>query len=90
MTQTTERAADETRSAAPEAGGAAIAVTVNGEQRLLPAGSTVATLLTAHGLDPRLVVVEHNREILRDRAALPGVALADGDVVEIVHFVGGG
>jgi thiamine biosynthesis protein ThiS len=50
----------------------------------------VAALLASHGLDPRLVVVEHNRVILRDRSALPATALADGDTVEIVHFVGGG
>ncbi len=69
---------------------ATIAVSVNGERRALPADTTIASLLAAHALDPRLVVVEHNREILRDRDALAFVALADGDVVEIVHFVGGG
>lgn len=83
MTQTTERADG-------AASRAAVIVVVNGERRALPAGATVASLLAAHGLDARLVVVEHNRVILRDRAALGGVALADGDVVEIVHFVGGG
>ena len=82
MTPTTERAPDERA--------AAVTVTVNGEPRALPAGATVATLLAAHALDPRLVVVEHNRTILRDRAAHATVALADGDVVELVHFVGGG
>jgi thiamine biosynthesis protein ThiS len=65
-------------------------VTVNGSRRALPAGCTVATLLAGHGLDPRLVVVEHNREILRDRDAFGSIALGDGDVVELVHFVGGG
>ena len=82
MTPTTERAPDERA--------AGMTVTVNGEPRALPAGATVASLLAAHGLEPRLVVVEHNRTILRDRAALADVALADGDVVELVHFVGGG
>ena len=82
MMPTTERA--------PTDPGATVAVTVNGEARALPAGATVASLLAAHGLDPRLVVVEHNRVILRDRLALGGIALADGDVVELVHFVGGG
>lgn len=67
-----------------------VALTVNGEEKELPAGSTVADLLESHKLDPRLVVVEHNRTILRDRAALPTTALRDGDVIEIVHFVGGG
>lgn len=67
-----------------------VALTVNGEARELPAGSTVADLLALHKLDPRVVVVEHNRSVLRDRDAYPNVELRDGDVIEIVHFVGGG
>lgn len=67
-----------------------IALTVNGEPRAIPEGSTLADLLRALGLDPRLIVVEHNREILRDRAAFPALRLAQGDVLELVHFVGGG
>jgi thiamine biosynthesis protein ThiS len=63
---------------------------VNGESRALLPGSTVGDLLRALSLDPRMVVVEHNREILRDRAALDRVPLTDGDRIEIVHFVGGG
>ena len=54
------------------------------------AGSTVASLLASLDLDPRLVVVERNREILRDRDSFPRVELATGDTIEIVHFVGGG
>lgn len=67
-----------------------IALVVNGEWRRFPASSTVASLLGSLSLDPRLVVVERNREILRDRDAFDHVALADGDVLELVHFVGGG
>ena len=67
-----------------------VSLTVNGEERELPAGSSIADLLRAHELDPRMVVVEHNREILRDRDSYPGIALSRGDVIEIVHFVGGG
>lgn len=67
-----------------------VSLTVNGEERELPAGSSIADLLRAHGLDPRMVVVEHNRVVLRDRDAYPGIALSSGDVIEIVHFVGGG
>jgi thiamine biosynthesis protein ThiS len=63
---------------------------VNGESRPLLPGSTVGDLLRALALDPRMVVVERNREILRDRAALDEIALTDGDQIEIVHFVGGG
>ena len=67
-----------------------IALTINGDRRELPAPTTLATLLARLDLDPRLVVVEHNRVILRDRDAYGAVALADGDVLELVHFVGGG
>jgi thiamine biosynthesis protein ThiS len=73
----------------PEAG-EMITLMVNGAPRDLAPDSTIAGLLGSLGLDPRLVVVEHNREILRDRGAYSSLSLRDGDVVEIVHFVGGG
>ena len=62
---------------------------VNGELRHLPGPAKVTDLLTHLGLDPRMVVVEVNREIVR-RPRLPEVDLKDGDMVELVHFVGGG
>ena len=67
-----------------------VSLTVNGEEKKLPAGSSVANLLESHKLDPRMVVVEHNRVILRDRDAYARIGLNEGDIVEIVHFVGGG
>ena len=74
-----------------DAGAAAVAVlTVNGDRREVARGTTLAELLRAHDLDPRMVVVEHNRVILRDRDAFPALELRDGDSLEIVHFVGGG
>ncbi len=68
----------------------AIGVLVNGEERQLPAGTTLGDLLRSLALDPRMVVVEHNRTILRDRAGYDALVLAAGDALEIVHFVGGG
>lgn len=68
----------------------AIALTVNGDPRSAAAGSSLSDLLAALKLDPRMVVVEHNRTILRNRDAYGSLVLADGDVLEIVHFVGGG
>ena len=41
------------------------------------------------GLDPKKVAVERNLEIV-PRSTLAAVMLADGDKLEIVHFVGGG
>jgi thiamine biosynthesis protein ThiS len=68
----------------------ALELTVNGERRQAAAGTTLASFLSELSLDPRMVVVEHNRTILRDRDAYASLALASGDVLEIVHFVGGG
>jgi thiamine biosynthesis protein ThiS len=64
-------------------------IMVNGESRRIPGPASVADLLHHLGLDPRTVVVELNREIVR-RPRLGATALADGDAVELVHFVGGG
>ncbi|GAC1513852.1 MAG: hypothetical protein NVS1B4_00140 [Gemmatimonadaceae bacterium] len=69
---------------------AALAVTVNGDPRTVAPKTTLAGLLDALALDPRMVVVEHNRTILRDRSAYARLPLAEGDTLEIVHFVGGG
>jgi thiamine biosynthesis protein ThiS len=63
---------------------------VNGAPRDIPRNSTIAQLLHSLKVDPLLVVVEHNRTILRDRGAYASQELGSGDVVEIVHFVGGG
>jgi thiamine biosynthesis protein ThiS len=67
-----------------------LSITVNGTPRTAPAGATLADLLRALELDPRLIVVERNAVILRDRANFDAVALQDDDVLELVHFVGGG
>lgn len=66
-----------------------IAVRLNGKDRDVPAGLSVRQLVESLDLDPRLVVVELNREILeRDRYGETPVR--EGDHVELVHFVGGG
>ena len=63
-------------------------LTINGEPRQAPAGS-VADLVVALGLDPGKVAVERNGAVLA-RGTLAAADLADGDALEIVHFVGGG
>jgi thiamine biosynthesis protein ThiS len=64
-------------------------IVVNGEPQRLPGPATVADLLRHLSLDPRTVVVELNRRIVR-RPQLHETALTEGDAVELVHFVGGG
>jgi thiamine biosynthesis protein ThiS len=73
-----------------EARESTVALTVNGDRREIPRGFTLSDLLESLGLDPRMIVVEHNRGILRDRDAYPRIDLNDGDSLELVHFVGGG
>jgi thiazole synthase len=63
-------------------------LTVNGEPRRSSA-TTIAALVVELGLKPEKVAVEHNGTIA-PRSTLAEAALADGDVLEIVHFVGGG
>ena len=66
-----------------------ISLTVNGEPRRIAHGASVADLVADIGLNPAKVAVERNA-IIVPRSTLALVALADGDVLEIVHFVGGG
>ena len=67
---------------------ASLSIIVNGEPRRAAPGS-IADLVRNLELDPAKVAVERNGEIV-PRSALANVALADSDVLEIVHFVGGG
>lgn len=64
-------------------------VVVNGEEREVPEGATIAGLLESMELEPGAVVVERNREIV-SRDDVDGVVLEEGDHLEIVRFVGGG
>jgi sulfur carrier protein len=64
-------------------------VTVNGTAREIPSGMTVRDLVVHLGLDGGPVAVEKNMEVV-PRAQHAGAVLNEGDVVEIVHFVGGG
>jgi len=62
---------------------------INGSEREVPDGLTVRALVEHLGLGDGPVAVEQNREIV-PRAEHVARALADGDTIEIVHFVGGG
>ena len=66
-----------------------IDVVINGQPRTVNTGTTVAALIGELGLGDRKVAVERNREIV-PRAQHATTALADGDRLEVVTFVGGG
>ena len=67
---------------------ASITLTVNGEPRRTSA-DTIAALVRELELDPAKVAVEHNGTIA-PRSELAQRPVGAGDVLEIVHFVGGG
>jgi sulfur carrier protein len=64
-------------------------ITVNGARQQVPDGLTVRALVERLGLTEGPVAVEVNREIV-PRASHASHSVKGGDVVEIVHFVGGG
>ncbi|MDR3766755.1 MAG: sulfur carrier protein ThiS [Butyricicoccus sp.] len=64
-------------------------IVINGQDAPFQPSMSVRALLESRGLDPARVAVERNGAIVR-RADFDATALADGDKIEIVHFVGGG
>jgi len=64
-------------------------IQVNGKTHTFEQGLAIGQLLTSLQLDPQRVVVERNREIV-PRKEFAATLLADGDQLEILHFVGGG
>jgi thiazole synthase len=64
-------------------------IRVNGEQRRVPHGLSIAQMLGELGLDPLRIAVERNLDVV-PRASLAEVPVEDGDEYEVVHFVGGG
>jgi thiamine biosynthesis protein ThiS len=64
-------------------------LTVNGEARTFEPLANLLVLVHALGLDGRKVAIERNLEIV-PRSAYGRTRLADGDRIEIVHFIGGG
>ncbi len=66
-----------------------LTLSLNGEPHVLSGPVTVAALLAHLGLDRRKVAVERNEAIV-PRSLYDSTALASGDSLEIVHFIGGG
>ena len=64
-------------------------VVVNGEAKECPSGRSLAAFIDQLGLKGDRIAVELNREIA-PRSRWTDISLAEGDRLEIVHFVGGG
>jgi sulfur carrier protein len=63
-------------------------LTINGQDKTTDA-ATISDLLAELGMNPKLVAVEVNRDLVT-RKLHAETALSDGDAVEIVTLVGGG
>ena len=64
-------------------------IQLNGEPSELVGPLTISALLAQLNIDPRLVAVEHNTEVVR-RPRYETTIVNEGDEIEIVNFVGGG
>ena len=64
-------------------------LTINGEERQIDETMTIAQFLAAHDLHERMVVVEHNGEII-PRPKYGEVMLSTNDNLEIVQMMAGG
>jgi thiamine biosynthesis protein ThiS len=64
-------------------------VQINGESREVRDRSTLDDLVSELSLAPARIAVEFNQQVVR-RDQWAKTALAEGDRIEIVHFVGGG
>lgn len=68
---------------------AEVTITLNGETRALPSGTRLVALLEASGIDVERIAVERNGVVV-PRSAHDGIVVAEGDLFEVVQFVGGG
>jgi thiamine biosynthesis protein ThiS len=66
-----------------------IEILLNGEGRKVPGNTFLIVVLEDLRLNLDRVAVEYNRKLLK-REEWGSTPLADGDRIEIVHFVGGG
>jgi sulfur carrier protein len=64
-------------------------IVLNGSDRDVESGSTLADLVAAAGLAERRVAIELNREIV-PRSDYATRVLDIGDRIEVVHAIGGG
>lgn len=64
-------------------------IKINGKETEVPAGITVEQMLLANGFSLQRIAVERNDEIL-PKADYAAETVQDGDVFEVVNFVGGG
>jgi sulfur carrier protein len=66
-----------------------ISIVLNGESRKIENEVTLDRLLDLFSLPRQRVAIELNRSVVR-RGDWPDTPVGDGDIIEVIHFVGGG
>jgi thiamine biosynthesis protein ThiS len=66
-----------------------LTIQLNGDRYEVAGPLTITALLAHLNIDPRLVAVEHNVEVVK-RQRYETTMVNEGDEIEIVNFVGGG
>jgi thiamine biosynthesis protein ThiS len=66
-----------------------LTIRLNGEPFEIAGPVTISALLAGLNIDPRIVAVEHNVEVIK-RQLYDHTVVREGDEIEIVRFVGGG
>ncbi len=64
-------------------------ITLNGEAYTLSGALSISNLLKELDLDIEKVAVERNTEVL-PHSLYDHTKLSEGDMLEIIHFIGGG
>lgn len=64
-------------------------IIINGEKKEISVNTTVSSLLSDLGIDPRKIALERNLQLI-PRTTFDNAQLNDGDEIEIINFVGGG
>ncbi len=66
-----------------------VKITLSGEEKDIPAGTSLSALTETLGLKKERIAAELNGEII-PKASYDSTILSEGDNLEIVNFVGGG
>ena len=66
-----------------------IKIRINGKEKSVAENSKIQTLINDLKVPIKKVAIELNQEIL-DKKKLSKIKLKNNDIIEIVHFIGGG
>ena len=66
-----------------------IKIKINGKIKSIDQGYNLYKLINNFNISIKKVAIEHNREII-DKKKIKKIKLKNNDIIEIVHFIGGG